>query len=443
LANPAIGLEQGRPVMPDDRRMTISRRFPAGIGRRALLAMPLVAAIPGCTRRRDALTIWAMSTEGENLPVLTQGFERETGIAVDVEPVPWTAGHEKLLTAFAGGSLPDVMMLSAPWVAEFAMIGAIAPVPPTARALLADQFAGVRAQVRLGGRDYVVPWTVGPQAQVYRRDLLAAVDHDAPPSDWAAWKRVGHAIKARDPDRYAVLMLLNWPEHLFTLASQMPDRPLRERDTRGNFSSPGFREALGLYKSIFDEGLAPVVLSTEIADPYTLFAQGWFAILPGAPYAVGDLRRRAAAIPEARWATAPMPGPRGLAPGAVGVNSLAVSTTARDPERAWALIAYLCRADVQERFHALVGDLPSRPSAWSRPGLADDPTVAAFRAQVDRAAPQPAIPEWQHLMDEAQLVAERMVRGGLGVTAAAAEMDRRADLILAKRRWLVERGRVA
>ncbi len=408
-----------------------------------MLALPLAAAIPACARRRGALTIWAMSTEGENLPVLTHGFKHETGIAVDVEPVPWTAGHEKLLTAFAGGSLPDVMMLSAPWVAEFAMIGAIAPVPAKARHLLDDQFPGVLAQVRIGGRDRVVPWTIGPQVQFYRRDLLAEVGHAAPPADWAGWKRMGHAIKARHPDRYAALMMLNWPEHLFSFASQMPDRPLRDRDTRGNFSSAGFREALGFYKSIFDEKLAPAVLSTEIGDQYVLFAQGWFAILPGAPYTVGDLRRRAAMIPEARWATAPIPGPGGLAPGVIGVNSLAVSSTSRDPVRAWALIAYLCRPDVQERFHALIGDLPSRPSAWTRPGLANDTTVAAFRTQVERLSPQPAIPEWQHVMDEVQLVAERMVRGQLTVAAAAAEMDRRADLILAKRRWLIDKGRIA
>jgi multiple sugar transport system substrate-binding protein len=422
--------------------MAAWRSFP-GIDRRSLLALPLAAAIPACARRRDAVRIWAMSTEGENLPVLTHGFERETGIAVDVEPVPWTAGHEKLLTAYAGGTLPDVMMLSVPWVAEFEMLGAIAPVPAAARSLLDDQFAGVRAQVRTGGRDHVVPWTIGPQAQFYRRDILEDAGHAAPPPDWAGWKRMGHAIKARHPDRYVVLMMLNWPEHLFSFASQMPDRPLRERDTRGNFSSPGFREALGFYKSIFDERLAPAVLSTEIGDQYVLFAQGWFAILPGAPYVVGDLRRRAAMIREARWATAPMPGPAGVTAGVVGANSLAVSATSRDPARAWALIGYLCRADVQERFHALIGDLPSRPSAWDRPGLARDTTVAAFRAQVEHVSPQPAIPEWQHVMDEVQLVAERMVRGQLTVSAAAAEMDRRADLILAKRRWLIDKGRIA
>jgi multiple sugar transport system substrate-binding protein len=40
-----------------------------------------------------------------------------------------------------------------------------------------------------------------------------------------------------------------------------------------------------------------------------------------------------------------------------------------------------------------------------------------------------------------QIVAERMVRGSYTPHAAAAEIDRRADRLLKKRRWMLERGR--
>jgi hypothetical protein len=39
-----------------------------------------------------------------------------------------------------------------------------------------------------------------------------------------------------------------------------------------------------------------------------------------------------------------------------------------------------------------------------------------------------------------RLVAEEMVAGRLTVDEAAAELDRRADAILEKRRWLLDRG---
>ena len=52
-----------------------------------------------------------------------------------------------------------------------------------------------------------------------------------------------------------------------------------------------------------------------------------------------------------------------------------------------------------------------------------------------------SVPEWERVVTEMQVVAERMVRGEYEPRAAAAEIDRRADLLLAKRRWMLERGR--
>ena len=50
-------------------------------------------------------------------------------------------------------------------------------------------------------------------------------------------------------------------------------------------------------------------------------------------------------------------------------------------------------------------------------------------------------PEWERIVTEMQIVAERMVRGEYTPRAAAAEIDRRADRLLEKRRWMIEQGR--
>ena len=45
------------------------------------------------------------------------------------------------------------------------------------------------------------------------------------------------------------------------------------------------------------------------------------------------------------------------------------------------------------------------------------------------------------IAQEMRIVAEQMVAGRLSVDAAAAELDRRTDAILAKRRWMYEHDR--
>src|ERR1700688_4327725 len=62
--------------------------------------------------RRDApveLRCWLMGHEAEFLAQMLPEFERRNpGITVSIQQLPWTAAHEKLLTAFAGDALPDV-----------------------------------------------------------------------------------------------------------------------------------------------------------------------------------------------------------------------------------------------------------------------------------------------------------------------------------------------
>ena len=102
---------------------------------------------------------------------------------------------------------------------------------------------------------------------------------------------------------------------------------------------------------------------------------------------------------------------------------------------------YLSDPAVQARFNVITGDLPARRSAWEAPAVANDPYIAAFEGQLARAEAVPKVPEWERIVTEMQIVAERMVRGQYTPESAGAEIDRRADRLLEKRRWMMERDR--
>lgn len=416
----------------------------AMISRRATLGLVSGAALAACAghERGGALSWWAIGAVGENAPLLLPGFRRATGIAVDVQTAPWTGAHEKLLTGFAGGSLPDVVMLKNTWLPEMALVGALTP-PPADTPLLAGQFAGPLAAVTVHGRAMAVPWTADSWVQYYRRDLIAEAGYPAPPTDWTEWTRMARALRRRHPDRYATLHLLDWPEPLFAFAAGQPEPLLRDADTRGNFSSAGFRAALGFYKSIYDERFSPAVTGSEVGDTYIELSRGWIAILPFGAQGVGDLRRRTNILPPGRWGVARTPGPGGAGAAVARGTSLAVSRHARNSAQAWALVRYLCDAATQRRLYDITGDLPTRPDAWIGRDLGGDATAALFAEQIASAVAPPAVPEWERIESEVQLVAEHMVRGDYGVDAATTEMDKRVDRILEKRRWLLDRGRAA
>jgi multiple sugar transport system substrate-binding protein len=414
------------------------------VTRRGILGGGCATALAGCARADpNVIHFWAMGNEATSAPRLTPEFERRNpGLHVAVQALPWTAAHEKLLTAYAGHALPDVAQLGNTWVAEMAAIGALAPLPVEHGDLLSDNFPGVLETNRIADVYYALPWYVDTRLLFYRTDLLARAGFEALPTDWDTWKRSMHAVKrVAGAENYAVPMPLNEFEQLLTLGLQTPEPLLRDQGGRGNFSNPGFTEALAFYKSIFDEGLAPIASATQISNVWNEFARGFFSFYFSGPWSVGDFRKRLPEPLQDKWATAEMPGPDGPGASAPGGSSLVVFRHAHNPDGAWRLVRHLLAVDTQLFFNELTGDLPARVSAWSAPALSADPKVATFGRQLARARPVPKVPEWERIVNEMQIVAERMVRGAYAPKEAAAEIDRRADRLLEKRRWMLERGR--
>ncbi len=173
-------------------------------GRRRLwLALTFLVALAGCGEPQDGritLDFWAMGREGEVVQELTREFERENpGIRVRVQQIPWSAAHEKLLTAFAGDAMPDVFQLGATWVPEFVALGAISPLddriaasPGIARE---DFFAGIVDPNEIDGRLWGLPWYVDTRLLFYRKDILARAGYPEPPRTWAEWRAAMAQIK--------------------------------------------------------------------------------------------------------------------------------------------------------------------------------------------------------------------------------------------------------
>lgn len=410
---------------------------------RMLVLLAALTGLGACTERpRDETVIrfWAMGKEGEVAAALVAEFERHhPGIRVKVQQLPWSAAHEKLLTAFAGGALPDVAQLGNSWIPEMAALGALAAIggrvgrSPSVAAQ--DYFPGIWQTNIIGGVLYGVPWYVDTRLLFYRRDILAAAGIAQPPDDWASWLAALDAIKRRaGPGRYGVLLPLNEYEPLVALALQQDTPLLRDGGRYGNFRSAAFRETLGFYNGLFAMGHAPVLTNNQISNMWDEFARGHYAFLITGPWNVGQFRRRLPSHLQDAWTTAPLPGPGGPGASNAGGSSLVIFASSDKQAAAWQLIEFLSHPDTQARFSAMTGNLPARRSAWQ-----DDPHMDAFRQQLERVKPTPKVPEWERIATNMRLVAEIMVRGGLSVDEAAAEMDARADRVLEKRRWILAR----
>jgi multiple sugar transport system substrate-binding protein len=408
----------------------------------------MLAGLAACggTDRSDVLRFWAFGREGEVVQELVREFERQhPGLPIRVQQIPWTAAHEKLLTAFVGRASPDMAAMGNTWVPEQVTLGALAPLDSLAAAapdMGADgHFPGIWATNVVGGRLYGIPWYVDTRVLFYRTDLLARAGYTTMPTSWAGWRAAMQAVTRREgPGHYGIYLPVNeWPPQVILGLQQ--GSPLITATGYGAFADSGYARAFDFLLSLYHDGLAPPVSNNEVANLYQEFARGTFAMYITGPWNIGEFRRRLPPGLAHAWSTAPLPGPTGPASGVslAGGSSLVLFRSSRHQARAWELIRFLSRPEVQVRFYQLTGDLPARREAWEDPVLARDREVQAFRVQLGRTVPTPMLPEWEEVTTRIMDQTEAAVRGGTPAPAALGELDQQVDHLLERRRWLLAR----
>jgi multiple sugar transport system substrate-binding protein len=376
---------------------------------------------------------------------LLQDFRvRHPEIEVEIQQLPWTAAHEKLLTAYAGETLPDVCQLGNTWVPEFSALDALEPLDDLVRTSAAiatdDYFEGFFDANRVDGALCGVPWYVDTRLLYYRRDLLRQAGFSAPPQSWDEWAQMLAAIKAMvGAERYSILLPINEFEPLLVLALQQPSEVLRDGGRWGNFRSDDFRRALTFYANAFDRGWAPRASNTQISNVWDEFGNGLFSFYISGPWNIAEFRKRLPAELADAWMTAPMPGPAGPGVSSAGGASLVIFRTSQSKDASWKLIEYLSAPHIQERFYELTGNMPPRRTTWRSPALVQSEYAKAFHTQLDRVRSPPKVPEWERIANEMWPASERVVFKQSTIDEAVSALDRKADAILEKRRWMLDR----
>ena len=423
----------------------MSLRAAAGV-----LAALCAAAALSCGPRAggDVVTFWAFGVEGEHVAKLIPAFERANpGIHVHVQMIPWNAAHEKLLTAFAGQSLPDVWQLGNTWIPEFTTLNALEDLGPwLARSRTLRQscyFPGIWDTNVMDSVLYGIPWYVDTRVLFYRSDLFARAGVARPPRSWEEWRDDMRRVKALPGgEHYAILLPTDeWAQPVI-LALQAGAGLLREGGRYADFKEPNFRRAFSFYVSLFAERLAPPLGNAQVANLYQQFADGYFASDITGPWNLEKFRLRLPPERQGDWATAPLAAERAEDyPGVslAGGSSLVVLRPSRCKDAAFRLIEFLAARERQLAFYRLTGDLPTRVDVWDDPVFTGDPHMQAFLLQLRRITPMPRVPEWERTAWAIAESAERVILGQQTEEQSLDQLQTEVDRMLEKRRFLLDR----
>jgi multiple sugar transport system substrate-binding protein len=410
------------------------------------VAAGAATATLGCSRRSDdVVRFWAIGREGEVAGEIAQDFmQKNPGITIEVQKMPLTAAHEKLLTAYAGDALPDVCQLGNTWLPEFVALDCVEPLESfvsRANFPTSDYFPAILDSNRVDEKLFGIPWYVDTRLLFYRTDMLKEAGFDAPPNSWDEWKEMLAGVKRLvGPQRYSVLLPLNEFEQLMIFGLQQPSELLRDNGRYGNFLSDDFRRALEFYNSMFEMEWAPRMTNTQISNVWDEFGNGYYAFYMSGPWNIAEFKQRLPAHLQDDWMTAPVPGPNGPGVSNAGGSSLVIFRTSKLKEQSWKFIEYLSSVETQRHFYQLTGDIPPRISTWDAPELVDSKYSRAFRTQLDRVRSPPRVPEWERIAQEMRMAAERVVQRTSTVEQAMIALNAKADQILEKRRWMMDKA---
>ena len=414
------------------------RRLKALLG--TALFILLLAACNKNAHDSARLHVWAIGAEGEHLGTMARQFEQEhPDIRIEVQSIPWSAVHEKLITAVAGGTQPDMCQLGNTWMPEFHAMRALAPLDSfVATSPIINEenyFPGSWATNVFSGKTYGVPWYVETRCLYYRTDLLAEVGFPHGPQDWDELYQAVRRLARDDngegkPDRFGMTLQVNQWEHILFFTWGAGGRILRDDLETPAVTSPEAVEAWRYYMRFFEEGLVPIE-SGLLTNIFHAFDTGYYAMFISGPWMMTHIANNCPNI-VGKWDVALLPKYRTRDSWAGGSN-LVIFRKSRNQTKAWRFVEYLSRPEIQLQWYRMLSDLPAVTAAWQDSSLSQDPKIRVFYQQLQETRPAPQVPEWEQIASRINRWLEVAVYGKASVEDALRQLSDDIARIIRKR----------
>lgn len=234
----------------------------------AALDAPRVIAEAAAARATATVTFWQFNTDAPSISAWKKtiaGFEAANpGIKVNMQIVPWSEQAQKLTTAIATGTAPDVSMMGNDVVAQYANTGALVQLDPYFAAwsrevghdITTDILPGDHLYYRYKGHWYGSPIAEETRLVYYRKSMLQKAGVN-PARAFATFESMRQAaIAVNKPAQKVYGWGLPMGISYFTLQTFMNfylgwgARYLTSAGACG-FDSPQFRQALTFYTNLY------------------------------------------------------------------------------------------------------------------------------------------------------------------------------------------------
>ena len=378
------------------------------------------------------LNVWAMGEEAKSLGTVAGEFEKQNpNIHVVVQSIPWGMVHQKLLTAIAGDSTPDVSMMGTSFMAEMVQLGAFEELDPylakDSATKLTDFIPSTLLTNQFDSKTYGFPWTADTRIMFYRKDLMNQAGFKEFPKTWNDLYKLAEAEKkngVKAPFALPKNDLNASPEMLSALWQNNTD--IIDAQGKSLVLTPEFKQSVNYYTSYFKAGLAPLDLGGELSP---LFVGGKVGMFIGGPWMVTLIKTAGGADFANKWGVAVMPTEKSNT-SFLGGSNLVMFKNSKNKAAAYKFMEYMVAPTTALQFYKLTSNLPTVQSAWS--SIESDPVVGVFKQQLNNVKIPSNIPQGPRLYKAFNDEMEAIIYGKVTVDAGLADLNQQVDKIMQK-----------
>ena len=343
---------------------------------------------------------------------IAAAFTAQTGIAVDVVPMPLDDVRQKLILDLStGAGQTDIVVLNNTWLGEMTRflvdltpaLGAgkdgfdLPALVPSMTALFAD-----------GGKQLALPIRIGGRVLVYRKDLFGQAGIAAPPKSWDEFIKAAQALTAPARDQYGFVapmgqglnMVDSWGVFLTSYGGSFlaPDGATPAfADAPGQAATAMF---VGLYRT--DHIMPQDALEYDDSGTIAAMQSGRAAMMLAFSPWVDPLNDPKLSKVAGRIDVAPAI-PLGASNGVSMSNGwgFGLSKASKASEAGLRFIRFAASPAVQLAIARDLGNSPTVAAVFRDPAyLAGHPYAPNVLSALDGARPQPNRPGWASVADE-------------------------------------------
>ena len=382
---------------------------------------------------------WASTDQQEVITRAIDEFHaKQDEVRVSFQAFPSGGYQEKILSAVASGTAPDVSFTKVNFGQRFASEGVLADM----NELGADQMLDglLESSVAYGqyqGGTYMLPVNADNRFIAYNADTLReagyadAVEEGSP--SWNTLVEMAQAGAVVDNGNVRQLGIHvspswggGWADFMYTAGGRL----LTEDFSRAAFNSEAGLRALELVLELKE-------YSSALQDEDAPFYNGNVTMIKKGSW---DLPRFPREMPDVNWGIMPFPTPDGeVAHGAGSVLAgidIGIYESSEHKEAAFELVQHFLSDEIQAWFPAEYGQFPVVKSTYETAAfetyMQENPAYAKAAGWMEYTWPIPLIPEWSKISEALNTSIEKAWFGELSPKEALAQAETEVNEILGR-----------